>query len=750
LQSSQLKRSLYLFRRDARAKVELDGSLSWAHSTAAGRLLFGKNFVECSRVQSGTRIAFRPQDLQIWYSPSSVTFAWKGTERLGVVQTVGLISGESSGYSRTMRLTNKGDSVRVRVIALHDPTSLNYRRERDPPGEIGVNAFNRNDQVVMDDVGENTGVRVVGFDPRPSVVYMTKDKARAAELLGMGELPENSLGMSGSVILLTQHDLDLAPGGSAEVRTVSVYHPTSLELALKSASSSSPGDVPREQDLEFISSNQSVNFAYTWAGAALHAMEGESNLLERLSCGAALSVGRPDYYVGSVWEAIRAREKDGAAIPADGRGVLEASLFIIGACSYLALRPDKKLSRKWYPHIKRAANGLAALASAGLVGTGSGSPEGWRRRIGSGFPTGYLSEVNLCVIRALREAAAAAFSLGKGNDSANLRETSVRLTNSLNERLRDAENGSLALNLDPRGVVHKEMTIDQAIGLSYYSPNQNLSSSMVHRLLERDFETGYGPRCVPSSNALYYNPVYGDGQLGGYWTRAALSHALLAYLAGYPGIGSLQLEKVARLVHLDSERLGGLPGEFPYWLDPDRKQIMSTGSDPVAASRFVETIVFGEAGLTSTPQGPSMAVPEFSQLKWFSLRGPLFGRSGLLFVGRFGLRAFVVTTYDFVQRATRFHEGEEVECPPGIEGIVFWNQDTTLVCLGNTSQSPVSGPVSVPMRSKSLSSSLAAKMEELDHETGLWANPQNVRLPTSLDIKVDVKANSWTAYRLTK
>ena len=178
-----------------------------------------------------------------------------------------------------MRLTNRGDGVvRLRVLTLHDPTSLNYRRERDPPGEIGVNAFNRHDQVVMDDVGDTTGVRVVGFSPRPSVIYMTKERGRAAELLALGELPESSLGMSGSVILLTQYDLDLLPGATAEVRSASIYHPLRSNLPSTprpTMEGEAEGAEPRA--FGFASSSQSMNFAFEWAKAALFAIEGESN-----------------------------------------------------------------------------------------------------------------------------------------------------------------------------------------------------------------------------------------------------------------------------------------------------------------------------------------------------------------------------------------------------------------------------------------------------------------------------------------
>ncbi len=594
LSASQLKRSIYLFRRDLRARVEPDGSSSWVHSATARKLLFGRETTEVFKIQSGVKIAVKPLDISVRASPASVSYTHRGQEKVQAAQSVRLVVGDCAGSVRTVRLTNKGDAVvKLRVLSLHDPTSLNYRRERDPPGEIGVNAFNRHDQVVMDDVGDTTGVRVVGFSPRPSIIYMTKDRSRAAELLALGELPESSLGMSGSVILLTQHDLDLPPGATAEVRSVSVYHPSSLESALNAAAlrpTEGEADVAESRGMEFASSSASMNFAFDWAKAALFAIEGEGNLAERLWSGVALSMMRGDYFEKLAESVKRSLRKDGTIRYSEGTaagehteraGPVETSLYLLSVCAYLSARArDKTLVKKWYPHLKKVGDGLAGMVRDGLVSSPPDSPDGWRRRLGAGFPTGNSAEVNLLALRALRDASTIAYLAGKGSDSAKFRELSVRLLNALNERLRDSESGVLALNIDGRGVVHKEITIDQAVGLSYCSPDQNLASSVVHRLLEKDFETGYGPRTVPGSNNLYYSSSYGEGQLGGYWTRAAISHAVLSFLTGYPSIGSAQLEKVARLVHLDAERLGGMPGEIPYWIDTERRQIVGVGLGP--------------------------------------------------------------------------------------------------------------------------------------------------------------------------
>lgn len=772
--AKQLKRSVYLSRGGMRAKVEPDGASSWLLGAGARKVLFGRVATEVFKIQSGVKIAVRAQDYSVRAAPAGVHHSPRGPDKVQAAHYTRLSSGGCEGWVRGARLTNKSDSVvRLRVLTLHDPTSLNYRRERDAPGEIGVNAFNRNDQVVMDDVGDSTGVRVMGFHPRPTAIYMTKDRGRAAELMALGELPESSLGMSGSVIVLTQHDLDLAPGSSAHVRSSSVYHPASLEAALSSAGEQLEegyGDADEGPGLRFGSSSASLNFAFEWARASIFAIECEENPAERISSGVALSMLRGDRAEELAEWGKRNLRKDGTIRysgprhPDDGErpGPLETSLLLIALCAHLAFRAsDKRRARKWFPLVKKLAEGLSRMGSGGLVASPAGSPDGWRRRLGAGFPTGQTAEVNLAAVRALRDAASAARLAGKGSESARLRELSVRLLGSINERLRDPESGALALNADPRGVVHKELTVDQAVGLSLFAPDQNLASSVVHRLLEKDFETGWGPRTVPSSNNLYYHPSYGDGQLGGYWTRAALSHALLAFSTGYPSIGSAQLEKVARLVHLDAERLGGVPGEFPYWLDPERRQIPVPGSDPVAASRLLEAVVFGEAGLTLGPEGARIRVPEASKLRWLFAHDLEAGRRGSLFVGRAPGRNFVFTSLgrDAVEASrlagatpttSRSLAACETLTAPGVQGLVFWDADATVVCVGTADGYPFSGAVRVPARSKSFSTSIFAQVEELQPETGLWTKTERVKLVPGAELRVELEPGSWKVLKLSR
>src|SRR5579859_4792514 len=134
LSASQLKRSVYLFRRDLRARVEPDASSSWVHSATARKLLFGRETAEVFKIQSGVKIPVRPQEAVLRATPASVSFAPRGQDKVQAAHSFRLVIGNCAGSARSVRITNRGEALaKLRVLTLHDPTSLNYRRERDPP-----------------------------------------------------------------------------------------------------------------------------------------------------------------------------------------------------------------------------------------------------------------------------------------------------------------------------------------------------------------------------------------------------------------------------------------------------------------------------------------------------------------------------------------------------------------------------------------------------------------------------------------
>jgi hypothetical protein len=210
----------------------------------------------------------------------------------------------------------------------------------------------------------------------------------------------------------------------------------------------------------------------------------------------------------------------------------------------------------------------------------------------------------------------------------------------------------------------------------------------------------------------------------------------------------MQLEKVARLVYSDCERLGGVPGEFPYWVDPDKKVITSVGSDPVAASNFIQALLVGEAGLDlakKTRLNPPLA----SKVRWLILRDLDLGGKGSLFVGRSAKQVFGVSSYANLEwEGSKFLANcEQLEIQQPAEGLVFWDQSSVLVCLGNTSASDVNASVSASLKGKPVSRALYVDLEEYNQETSNWHKVERKRLLERLEFKTDLKAASWKCFR---
>jgi len=754
--SSVLKRSLFLSKGPLRLKVDPDGSVAHLHSSKFGKLLFGRGAVEAFKIQAGVIISQKPREMKVMLSPSSLGLSSGSQELLQASHSVRLCAGDSAGYSRTVRYTNRsGALLRLRVLTLHDPTTLNFRLDGDPPADVGVNAFNRGDHVMMDDVGDTTGVRLIGFSPRPTSIFLTRSMQKTLELLSSGELPASTAGMSGAILIVSQHDAELSPGDSFQLEVTSVYHGSSLETALKdlksSAASTGSGVRP---DLVFRCSSPSVNFAYDWARASLACVEREQYSLDRISAGFGLALLRPDFFAEEFAASKSSQRRDGL-LPhssSDRGGPLETAVFIINACAHLSLGRDRKLARKWYPVLRKAGNALLATAEDGLILTKAGSPDGWRRRLGSGYPTGHVSEVNVVAARALSDLSSLSRSLDKRSESSRFLDGSARIQRRVRELLHAGDSGGLALNVDSRGRLHAEPTVDQAVALSFLVLDRDVARATANRLLEKDFETGFGPRTVSRENALYYSPDYGDGQLGGCWTRASLSHAILSYASGLPLVGSARLQRVADLVRWEWEKMGGAPGEFPYWFDPDRGQTRSEGSDPVAASRFVEALLTGEAGMGLSPEGPRFRVPEESAFSWMVLRGFGFGVGGSLFVGRSGSKPLIVSSLGGleVEGSTSFQRSEALDSPPPLDSTLFWDQVSLVVCVGNASESPASDLVRVPMRGKPLATSLFVDVDEYAPAAGGWRRLDRRKLLDAVELRTELAPNSWKAYRVSQ
>src|SRR5207244_13458689 len=97
---------------------------------------------------------------------------------------------------------------------------------------------------------------------------------------------------------------------------------------------------------------------------------------------------------------------------------IETSLILIYASRSIRVLEEKKEMRAIYRSLTRAAKYLRDLSRTGLVHCNPALPQGWRRELRAGYPTGILAEVNLGIAGALRAFGALSAFVGKGSDAA--------------------------------------------------------------------------------------------------------------------------------------------------------------------------------------------------------------------------------------------------------------------------------------------------------------------------------------------
>lgn len=752
--TSSVRKPLTLRRAHQRLSIEPDGQVRFLESRREGRLVFGRDQIQFFKTQSGIVMHAQRPDWKVRLTPSGASFSVRLFDSVEASQKIRFLPGAVEGYSRALSLKNVGRApVRLSMLALQDPTAAHFRENRFAWGALGVNAFNRSSHVAMDEVADSPAARVVGGRPSPKLFYMTTDRARAEDLLQAGDLPESTAGMSGQVLVLSEFVFELPIGGSSELNLVSVYDPSKLEGAL-SAFDGLSGSLDEVETDPFLaaSSSPAVSTAASWARSALQGMEAEPDPLERfetlrgivyVDAGAAKSI---------VEEAKAGLGKSGFLAHSSSRtapGLLETSTFLEGACRVALLSPEKKYARLLYPTARKLATFLMSSSGDGIVVSDPALPQGWRRRIGKGYPTGQIPEVSLSLSGALSLAATLASRLGKGEESARWAERAKVIRASVKSKMLD-DHGFLSLCV-VGGKLRIEETVDQAVACYRDVFDRATASSEVHRLIEKDFESGWGPRTVPNTNRTYFNSSYGEGQLGGYWTRAALAHTVLAYETGLAGIGSIELESIAKLPSLELVRLGGAPGEFPYWVDLQRREAHGQGSDPVAASRFIEALVRGEIGYSPGPGGHSFDPSPSSQLRWILLSGVYLGKRTSVFVGRAHGRAytFIALADARVERGWKF-SGAELAQPHDarLSSVSFFGPGQA-VCVGNESGGTVRNSVSFKPRDPALSKHLSVGLEELDPSTGAWKKASTVRVLTSMSLEVELGPSEWKAFRIS-
>ncbi len=749
-----LRKPVELRAAGCRLMFEADGSVRSFESLRERRLLFGREQVWFYKVQAGVTVQAQKPDWSFRVQPKSAGLAGRVFDSIEVAQTIEFLDAGKEGYLRTVKVRNLGTSpTRLKIIAVWDPTAAQFRERNFPWGSLGVNAFNRGSHVAMDEVSDPPSARVVGAIPQPQRFYMTTERGRATDAVQTGEVPEGTAGMSGQALIVSLHEIELEAQETGSFTFASIYHATKLEDALAEFAKLQQSQRPtRESPKVFSCSSPQVTRAFAWALAALEGVEYEDNVLDLCEVLRGLEYVEPASAV-KVISALRTMISRVGALSHSQNpgspGILESSVYLSSAARYLVLSGDKKLARSMYPQLRKVANMLMESSVDAAVRLNPDHPNGWRRLLGKGYPTGEVPEVSLALSSALTMASQLARLLAKGSDGGRFRERADMVLNGVRKRLTD-ERGMLALSLDLTGKLHFEDTIDSAVAWYRCVSAAPESQTAAHRLLENDFEAGYGPRTVPTSNRNYFNGTYGQGQLGGYWTRAALAHAILCYHSGLSGTGSLMLEKVGKLSADDAVRFGGNPGEFPYWVDVEGKEIHGEKSDPVAASRFIEAVVEGELGFSTGP-GPAAFSPALSSsLRW--LAGEFWvGSAATVFVGR---SAGKVSTFVSGVRGSHKNGFLFAKSEPALSNqkdltALSFHGPGQVVCVGNASPNRIQSAVSFTPRAEELSKKLSSPLEEFDPSKETWTRSGILKVAPTMSFDVTVGPGEWKAFRVS-
>lgn len=751
--AASLRRPVVLRRGEARLSVDADSSVRSLESLSEGRLLFGREQLRLYKVQAGVVVQSPKLDLHVAASPHSAVFTGRAFEAVEVSQAIELLPRGSLGYVRSLRVRNSGtSSVKIRLIDVADPTAAHFGDGTAAWGSLGINVFNRNTHVAMDEVSDPPSARVMGSFPGPLRFFMTNEGAKAYDFLQRGELPDATAGMSGQTLVLSQHDLDLLPSDSKEVTFLVLYNPRKLEDALSEFTKLGQGTRSQPSPMPtFACSSARVSEAFAWACAAVESAEYIEDHLDRFETLRGLGYVEPAA-ANRVFEGARAMgNRDGyLPHPSNPRvpDLLGTCVLLGSSSRVLLLAGDKKRARAAYPFLRKLAGFLYLASKDNLLRPDPRVPQGWRRRPLTGYPSGEIPEVSLAAAGAMAEFSRLAALVAKPEDAGKFIEKSELVSEGVSRRLVD-ERGFLSLCVDPSGKMRTEETIDSAVA-AYRHSGRPLGPSVVHRLLEKDFETPYGPRTVPTSNRTWFNSTYGHGQLGGFWTRAALCHASLSYASGLGGIGSLQIEKVARLVTEDAVKLGASPGDFPFWVDIEGREAKGEGSDPIAASRFIECLVEGELGFSAQGRELVFKPPDSSNLKWVLSSEVWTGEKSTIFIGRSGGKAhtFASCVRANVEGGAKFQKSEVLTPDQRDLRAVSFSSPGQVVCIGNTSAVPIRSRVAFPPRAAELAKRLSTPLEEYDPSTGGWRKIGALRVMPEMEIQVSVGACDWKSFRV--
>jgi len=132
------------------------------------------------------------------------------------------------------------------------------------------------------------------------------------------------------------------------------------------------------------------------------------------------------------------------------------------------------------------------------------------------------------------------------------------------------------------------------------------------------------------------------------------------------------------------------------------------------------------------------------------------GEKGSVFIGRSsGEVALIASSYGRAQAdgLIRYLGSRRLTTAPPIEGLVFWDSSSMLVCIG-CSDASGSGSgshtwsITVPAGGEPLASSLFVDIAEFNPEACTWNPTERRRLLGDLQIRVELKPGAWRVFKV--
>lgn len=722
-----------------RAKLESSGKCLYLYSKKEERNVFGQSFLLLFKIKAGVAIPIRPGLSFIELNPSNVSLESSSDEIYRVKQK--LYISRSGSLVRRLTFSNGSESsVLVKALFYFDPCSVHFSGSKDESGAVGVNAFNRGTHVVMDEVFSGS-VRVAGSSKAPSRIYMTNDKQVLEKIVSTASVPDSTVGISSQPIVIFENSLEVRPYSSEDIVYSLVYSPSGIEDALAKYASSF-ADQPYECHMKFFCSQKELEDSFNYAVARLEGQQFFRDSLELAECLSVKLNLEPEESENLIEYLKSITAKEGY-IPhsLDSRypGILETSLVLGSVCNFLQAK-DKRQIRKHLKWLKSLALFLSKNTESSLIG--NELPQGWRRALRYGLPSRIVPEVLLAASSALSSFSNLLMRVGKPEDSALFMEHSKLIAQKVLESA--DESGRIPLFISKEEERHWDETIDQSVACYRNLVNSKVCSYAFTRATSEDFETGFGPRTVPTSNKSYFHPSAALGQIGGYWTRAALAHCILGYKLGLSWVSSSELLSISRMVSREVTGFGGNVGEIPYAIDFESKNVIGEGTDPVAAARLIEAVLLCELGLQHGQPRP----PEKSKVEWMLVDGLKDEFCSSIFLSRYGSKCYFVVAGSAQSFDGKVYSQCKIERnDASVVAGSFYGNGQVLFAASREGKR-INTECELSLLDSSLIGVGKLCLEFLDPERSSWYEVKKLSLSSSIRVNFDSNSAPWVLARI--